>query len=198
MLAAKGAPWSVCSILASSTGLISFCASMAPKITSRNASIRRDRVSPPCGLASTKPVVITACIPRMALAGEAPKRSAAARRGKPTATAVTSLVRRSVESGLPMHARPRPARMMDHVATAAGESPFDSVWTASALYALPFPLVARLPQQVDAAHQVARIAVWPRTLLVKRHRSGTPAVTSSTLLSSLENMACRWGPDRRR
>lgn len=33
---------------------------------------------------------------------------------------------------------------------------------------------------------------------VERHCSGTPAITSSNLLSRLGNMACRWGPVRRR
>jgi hypothetical protein len=40
----------------------------------------------------------------MALAAETPKRSAAARRERPPATAATNLERRSTESGLPMQA----------------------------------------------------------------------------------------------
>jgi len=48
------------------------------KAASLNASIRCERVSPPCGLASTMPVVLTASTQRTALAAETPNRAAAA------------------------------------------------------------------------------------------------------------------------
>ena len=50
--------------------LMSFCAATAARMTPVNASMRCERVSPPCGLASALPTVLTACSQRTALAAE--------------------------------------------------------------------------------------------------------------------------------
>ena len=54
-----------------------FCAATAARTTAPNASMRCERVSPSCDLASTHPVVLTASTKRTALAEEAPNRCAA-------------------------------------------------------------------------------------------------------------------------
>src|SRR4051812_39239066 len=83
---------------------MSFRAAMAARITVLNASIRCERVSPPRGLASTLPVVLTASTQRTALAADTPSRLAAARRDIPAETAATRRERRSMDSVFPMHA----------------------------------------------------------------------------------------------
>jgi hypothetical protein len=80
------------------------------------------------------PVMFTARTQRTALAAETPKRSAAARRDRPPATAVTSLDRRSVESGLTMHAGVLPG---PH-----GESRVNGVGKALPIHTGQFPLKA--------------------------------------------------------
>ena len=82
-----------------------------------------ERVSPPWGLAQIAPVVLQAWTQRTALAAATPKRSAAPRRDMPLATTAISLERRSIESGLPLHAGLLPSMQGDSHRDRVGEHP---------------------------------------------------------------------------
>ena len=84
------APWSRLSMSANSANVMSFCVSTADRITSRNASIRCERTSPPMGRALGRPSSRQARTQRMAVAiptrnrSAAPARQATIHRGEHT------------------------------------------------------------------------------------------------------------------
>ncbi len=70
--------------------------------TARCASIRRDRMSPPCGFGAKPPVPRRAASQRITDDTDTPKRPAAERRLMPPSTAASALALKSIESGLPI------------------------------------------------------------------------------------------------
>jgi hypothetical protein len=70
--------------------------------TPRCASIRRDRVSPPCGFGAKLPVERRAASQRITDEIDTPNRPAAARRLIPPSTAASARALKSINSGLPI------------------------------------------------------------------------------------------------
>ena len=66
------------------------------------ASMRRERMSPPCGFGAKLPVARRAASQRITEDTDTPKRAAAARRLIPLSTAASARARRSTDSGLPI------------------------------------------------------------------------------------------------
>ena len=66
------------------------------------ASIRRDRVSPPCGFGAKLPVARLCASQRITDDTDTPKRPAAARRLIPTSTAANARLLKSIDSGWPI------------------------------------------------------------------------------------------------
>ncbi len=73
------------------------------------ASIRRDRVSPPCGFGAKLPVARLCASQRITDDTDTPKRPAAARRLIPASTAANARLLKSIDSGLPISLPPIPA-----------------------------------------------------------------------------------------
>jgi hypothetical protein len=78
-------------------------ASLNAAITSAcRASIRRDRMSPPCGFGSKLPVARRCASQRITDATDTPNRPAAARRLIPASTAANARLLKSIDSGFPI------------------------------------------------------------------------------------------------
>lgn len=86
----------------SSTSVWSRSSSKAAMTSSPRASIRCERVSPPCAFGAKQPVARRVASHRMTDETPTPKRLAAARRLIPASTAAKARARRSMESGLPI------------------------------------------------------------------------------------------------
>ncbi len=85
-----------------STSVWSRSSSKAAITSPPRASMRRERMSPPCVFGAKPPVARRAASQRMTDDTETPKRPAAARRLMPVSTAAKARARRPIESGLPI------------------------------------------------------------------------------------------------
>ena len=90
--------------LAISASVMSRVAATSPRISSAWASIRSERLSPPCGRGALLPVSRHRRTHFTAVDAATPNRSAAARRLIPAATASISRSRRSLDRGFVMQA----------------------------------------------------------------------------------------------
>jgi hypothetical protein len=88
----------------SSASVMSGVSSSAAWITSAWASIRRERMSPPCRFGAKDPVVRRSLSQRIAVDGAIPYRAAAPRRLMPPSIASITRSLRSMESGFPIAA----------------------------------------------------------------------------------------------
>lgn len=92
----------------SSSRLWSRSSSNAAMTSACRASIRRDRMSPPCGFGSKLPVARRCASQRITDDTDTPKRPAAARQLIPASTAANARFLKSIASGLPI-SPPMPA-----------------------------------------------------------------------------------------
>ena len=95
------------------------------RMTSRYASIRCERRSPPFGLAVVAPVSCQAFSQRTAVAIAMPNRSAAALRDIPSSTAAMTRTRRSSDNVFPIAAGPHSSTTVNQTLAASGIA-FDS------------------------------------------------------------------------
>ena len=116
----------------SSSSEMSFRASQIA-ISAPRSSIRRERISPPCGLGEKSPVSRRCACQRIAVDGATPKRVAVARQLIPSSTAARSRERKSIGRWLAHPSRPpSPARILKQKLRFTG-SPFDSERAKDAL-----------------------------------------------------------------
>lgn len=90
----------------SSSRLWSRSSSNAAMTSACRASIRRDRISPPCGFGAKPPVSRRCASQRITDDTDTPKRPAAARRLIPASTAASARALKSIDSGLPISLPP--------------------------------------------------------------------------------------------
>ncbi len=86
----------------------------------RCASIRCDRVSPPCGLAAYAPVLRRWSCQRITVAASTPNRRAAARQLIPSSTPANARDLKSIDNGLPIHAGLHPASTLNQITAPVG------------------------------------------------------------------------------